>query len=99
MRSTALLPPWAAGLIGLSAFLAALEAGVALGAINGFVIPPPSALPSTTFRVRETEVLLRDDGAGNPVWKIWHHHCSVHAPDDQIRTGFQDSVLTRQKGR
>ena len=32
---------------------------------------PPSALPSTTFRVRETEVLIRDDGAGNPVWKIW----------------------------
>jgi hypothetical protein len=60
---------------------------------------PPSVLPSSTFRVRETEVLLRDDGAGNPVWKIWHHHCSVHAPDDQIRTGFQDSVLTRSKTR
>jgi hypothetical protein len=56
-------------------------------------------LPGTTFRVRETEVLIRDDGAGNPVWKIWHHHCSVHAPDDQIRTGFQDSVLTRSKAR
>lgn len=56
---------------------------------------PPSALPSTTFRVRKTEGLIRDDGAGNPVWKIWHHHCSVHAPDDQIRTGFQDSGLTR----
>jgi ABC-type nitrate/sulfonate/bicarbonate transport system permease component len=26
-------------------FLAAIEAGVALGLINGFVIPPPSALP------------------------------------------------------
>jgi hypothetical protein len=60
---------------------------------------PPSALPSTTFRVRETEVLLRDDGAGKPVWRIWHHHCSVHAPDDQIRTGFQDSVLSRSKAR
>ena len=60
---------------------------------------PPGALPSTTFRVRETEVLLRDDGAGNPVWRIWHHHCSVHAPDDQVRTGFQDSVLSRSKAR
>jgi hypothetical protein len=60
---------------------------------------PSSVLPSTSFRVRETEVLLRDDGAGNPVWKIWHHHCSMHAPDDQVRTGFQDSVLTRSKKR
>jgi ABC-type nitrate/sulfonate/bicarbonate transport system permease component len=45
MRSRPLLPPWAAGLIALAVFLAAIEAGVALGAINGFVIPPPSALP------------------------------------------------------
>jgi ketosteroid isomerase-like protein len=58
---------------------------------------PPSTLPGTTFRVRETEVLIRDDGDGNKVWKIWHHHCSTHAPDDQIRTGFQDSVTSRKK--
>jgi ABC-type nitrate/sulfonate/bicarbonate transport system permease component len=45
MRTHPLLPPWAAGLIGLAAFLAAIEAGVALGLINGFVVPPPSALP------------------------------------------------------
>ena len=59
---------------------------------------PPGA-PDRWFRVRETEVLIRDDGAGNPVWKIWHHHCSMHAPDDEIRRGFQDTVLTRDKAR
>ena len=56
---------------------------------------PPGALPSTTFRVRETEVLCgtrrRQSGLG-----IWRHHCSVHAPDNQVRTGFQDAVLVRK---
>ena len=60
---------------------------------------PISGTPDKWFRVRETEVLIRDDGAGNPVWKIWHHHCSMHAPDDEVRRGFQDSVLTRKQGR
>lgn len=59
----------------------------------------PPGTPDKWFRVRETEVLMRDDGAGNPAWKIWHHHCSMHAPDDEIRRGFQDSVLTRNKAR
>lgn len=59
----------------------------------------PPEVPSGPFRVRETEVLQRDDGAGNPVWKIWHHHSSVHAPDDQVRMGFDDTVLSRSAGR
>lgn len=45
MTRAALIPPWVAGLLGVTVFLAAVEAGVAIGAINGFVVPPPSALP------------------------------------------------------
>ena len=30
-----------------------------------------------TFRI--TEVYRKDDGKGNPVWKIWHFHCSLVA--------------------
>ncbi len=55
----------------------------------------PDTLPKGPIRVRETEVLQRDDGAGNPVWKIWHHHSSFHAPDDEVRMGFDDTVLSR----
>src|SRR5438067_1657613 len=33
-------------------------------------------IPKTPFRIRSTEVYQRDDGAGNPVWRMWHFHCS-----------------------
>ncbi len=71
------------------------EAKVKLVAKEGFELPP--TIPAE-LRIRETEVYIREDSEGNPVWKIWHHHCSPHAPDDEVRMGFQDSVLTREAG-
>lgn len=38
------------------------------------------------FRI--TETYRRDDGAGNPVWRMWHFHCSQELPD----TGKRFSV-------
>lgn len=49
----------------------------------------------TAIRFRETSVLRRDDGAGRPVWKIWHFHCSPLAPADEARPGFGDTWLGR----
>jgi len=37
----------------------------------------------TTFRV--TEVYRKDDGKGNPVWKIWHFHASPIADPTSSR--------------
>jgi ketosteroid isomerase-like protein len=51
--------------------------------------------PLVGIRFRETSVARRDDGAGNPVWKIWHFHCSPTAPDDEVRPGFDDTWLSR----
>ncbi|WP_051792570.1 YybH family protein [Amycolatopsis jejuensis] len=49
----------------------------------------------TRIRFRETSVLRRDDGEGNPVWKIWHFHCSPAAPADEERPGFGDTWTSR----
>lgn len=49
------------------------------------------------YHWRATEVYMRDDGMGNPDWRMWHFHCSHHAPDDELRTGFVDSVATRPR--
>ena len=47
------------------------------------------------FRFRETAVFRRDDGRGNPEWKIWHFHCSPLAPEDEPRPGFGDTAAER----
>lgn len=46
-------------------------------------------------RFRETSVARRDDGHGNPVWKLWHFHCSQAAPADEQRPGFTDTWNSR----
>ncbi|WP_051791172.1 YybH family protein [Amycolatopsis jejuensis] len=46
-------------------------------------------------RFRETSIARRDDGNGNPVWKIWHFHCSPAAPADEERPGMADTWLSR----
>jgi hypothetical protein len=51
------------------------------------------------FRFRETSVFRRDDGEGNPVWKIWHFHCSPLAPLDEPRPGFGDTARERSSGQ
>ncbi|GAB3395004.1 MULTISPECIES: YybH family protein [Amycolatopsis] len=47
---------------------------------TGVLEPDPEPL---VFRV--TEVYRRDDGKGNPVWKIWHFHASPIASPDLPR--------------
>lgn len=44
---------------------------------------------------RETSVFRRDDGDGNPVWRMWHFHCSAAAPDNEPRPGFGDTFESR----
>jgi hypothetical protein len=44
-------------------------------ASSGFMVPQGDPV---TFRL--TEVYRRDDGKGNPEWKIWHFHASPAAP-------------------
>ena len=45
--------------------------------------------------LRTTEIYQRDDGDGNPEWKIWHFHCSETAAMDHIRQPFGDSYESR----
>ncbi len=54
-------------------------------------------IPQTPFRIRSTEVYQRDDGAGNPVWKMWHFHCSPTAAENEPRVPFGDSFASRRK--
>jgi hypothetical protein len=46
--------------------------------------------PGSVMRIpfRATEVFVREDHEGNPVWKMWHFHCSPHAPESERRMGF-----------
>jgi SnoaL-like domain len=46
--------------------------------------------PGSVTRIpfRTTEVFVREDHQGNPVWKMWHFHCSPHAPEGERRMGF-----------
>ncbi len=48
------------------------------------------------MRIRATEVYQRDDGEGNPVWKMWHFHGSLMGPEDEPRPAFGDT--SRQRG-
>jgi hypothetical protein len=40
------------------------------------------------FGLRATEIYQRDDGNGNPVWKMWHFHCSPTPGPDEQRPGL-----------
>jgi hypothetical protein len=42
----------------------------------------------TSFRFRGTEVYVREDAEGNPVWKMWHCHYSPCAPEGEPHPGF-----------
>jgi hypothetical protein len=52
----------------------------------------------TPFRLRATEIYHRDDGEGNPVWKMWHFHCSPLPPEDEPRPAFGDTPAERGLG-
>ena len=38
---------------------------------------------------RATEIYHRDDGAGNPVWTMWHFNSSPLPPEDEPRPAFR----------
>jgi hypothetical protein len=45
---------------------------------------PEDQYVDLTSRYRSTEVYKRDDGQGNPVWTMWHFHCSSRPDDDAV---------------
>jgi len=57
------IPPWAAGLIGLAAMAAVLEAAVATGALPVLSVPAPSAVAQAVVRLVAEEDLLAALGA------------------------------------
>jgi ketosteroid isomerase-like protein len=63
------------------------------GASNAAIADSDQVFSRIHFK--ETSVARRDDGLGNPVWKIWHCHYSPAAPDDELRPGFQDTWRSR----
>jgi hypothetical protein len=46
-------------------------------------------------RARSTEVYQRDDGRGNPVWRMWHYHASPLPDADEPRPPFGDTARSR----
>ena len=50
------------------------------------------------FRLRSTEIYQRNDGEGNPVWKMWHFHCSPLPPEDEPRPSVGDTARERGLG-
>lgn len=51
--------------------------------------------PSEQHRVRSTECYRRDDGSGNPQWRMWHFHCSPAPNADDPRPAFGDTARDR----
>lgn len=46
-------------------------------------------------RSRTTAIFHRDDGNGNPEWKIWHIHSSPAPDADEPRPAFDDTARSR----
>lgn len=59
--------------------------------VADLVMPTPSGnlSDSVPTRFRITEFFRRDDGEGNPVWKIWHMHVSPNAPEGSPKYGSE----------
>jgi hypothetical protein len=45
----------------------------------------------TSLHFRATEIFMRDDGEGNPEWRMWHGHFSPSAPAGESRPGLDDN--------
>jgi hypothetical protein len=50
------------------------------------LLPGPGSIARIPFRA--TEVFVREDHVGKPVWKMWHFHASPCAPEGERRMGF-----------
>jgi hypothetical protein len=48
--------------------------------------------------IRATEIYKRDDGAGEPVWKMWHFHATPLPAADEPRPAFDDTYASRGLG-
>ena len=48
--------------------------------------------------LRATEIYQRDDGDGNPVWKMWHFHCSPLPASDEPRPALGGTIAERGLG-
>ena len=80
-------------IVGDAAWLAC-ENVVRIELAPGLAVP---GVPKTPFRIRSTEIYQRDDGAGRPIWKMWHFHCSPTAGENDARVPFGDSYASRAK--
>ncbi len=49
-------------------------------------LPPAGQTARIPFR--STEIFVREDHEGNPVWKMWHFHASPRAPENERRMAF-----------
>lgn len=50
------------------------------------LLPGPGNVARIPFRA--TEIFVREDHEGKPVWKMWHFHASPRAPEGERRMGF-----------
>lgn len=62
------------------AYLTAYWSGRVSGHTGTGVVDPKAAAAAEPLVFRITEIYRRNDGKGNPVWKIWHFHASFVAP-------------------
>lgn len=51
--------------------------------------------PKDSLRIRSTECYRRDDGNGNPEWRMWHFHCSPAPDADDPRPAYGDTARER----
>ncbi|MEA2623973.1 MAG: hypothetical protein QOD06_18 [Candidatus Binatota bacterium] len=68
------------------------EATIRFRALSGpgtgsAALPADDTIASAKFR--GTEVYVREDEDGRPVWKMWHCHYSPSAPETEPRPGFE----------
>lgn len=55
--------------------------------------------PQRTVRgFRSTEIYKRDDGDGNPAWKMWHFHCSETPASDETPISKTQADSTENRG-
>lgn len=47
---------------------------------------------------RATEIYRRDDGEGNPEWRMWHFHGDYLPDMDDVRPAFEDTYASRGLG-
>jgi hypothetical protein len=62
---------------------------------DGNDLPEPQVL---IRNFRSTEIYKRDDGAGNPEWKMWHFHCSDLPPLDEAPVSKTAADSTDNRG-